>query len=539
MIAGIVHQDGKLFWFDDLAVIKPEDLPRNNHTANTVWYTTASVSMKALIGLMNESDEAFGPNPDRPVGIAFHWEGSDGKKKTMKVMKSSVWGVSSRDPRDTESQLMAKLMTCATDGIRPSTSAAGTALSRYMRSYDGRDGRPKTKQLPPRWRGLAHGSFHGGPIAITCASHPNLIHIDMRGAYLQAMREPLPVYGEGSDGKKMGGYRTYMGARWDDLEDKVGFMEATVYVRPELFGPMDVPPLPIRHFSGSVHAVGIIRGAWPICMVQEAVEAGEVEVLKVHQFCWAEETQRLFDGIAADFQLNRAGKLLYTRFWGKWASRGGFEGVKTDDPPDGSVRSHGLWWEHSGVEQLTHEAPPTYRPDLAAMIAGYNHRQVYRIVRKLKKGSIAALYVDAIWTSDIEGALKIVEEEEGEWSVKGQGEARFYGPGVYQHNDRMGAAGYDSSIHGELTPEKLAKWAGSPFHKGGNMVTNRIWNGHPNKDPDATSMPLRMNEDNCAPACPGPSVHSSIWTPSGWVHQETREEMEESQSRRPEGPFSR
>ena len=60
MIAGIVHQDGKLFWFDDLAVIKPEDLPRNNHTANTVWYTTASVSMKALIGLMNESDEAFG-----------------------------------------------------------------------------------------------------------------------------------------------------------------------------------------------------------------------------------------------------------------------------------------------------------------------------------------------------------------------------------------------------------------------------------------------------------------------------------------------
>jgi hypothetical protein len=539
MIAGVVHQDGKLFWFDDIAVMKPSDIPRDEHTANTVWYTTSKVSMKGLISLMGEEDEAFGPNPDNPIGCSFMWTGPDGKKKTMKVMKSSVWGVSSADPVDTENQIMHKMMTCSEDGIKPSSSAASTALSRYMRIYDGKHGRPKTRQLPPRWRELAHASFHGGPIAITKAYHEDLIHIDMRGAYLEAMKRPLPVYGLDPDtDKKMGGYCTFRNATWEDLQGKTGFAEATVYVKPEVFGPMDVPPLPIRHFSGGAHPVGFIRGAWPICMLEDAVEAGEVEVVKIHQFAWAPETMPLFEGIAADFQLSRQGKLLYTRFWGKWASKGGYSGHKTDNPPDGSVRSHGLWWEHTGVDGFDYEAPATYRPDLAAMIAGYNHQQIYRVVRRLKKGSIAALYVDAIWTSDIEGAEKIVEEEAGEWAVKARGPARFYGPGVYQHGDRMAAAGYDAAIHGELTPEKLQRWAASPMHKGGNLVTNRIWNGHPGRDPTATSIPMKTSMSECIPACTGPDVHSEIWTPSGWVHQETLQKILESDARKTPGPLS-
>jgi len=539
MISGIVHQDGKLIWFEDIAVLKKEDVPRGPATENTLWFATAAVSMKTLISLLGEEDEAFGPNPDKPIGCTFTWVGSDGKRKSMKVMKSTVWGVSSKDPIDTENQLMMKMMSCAADGILPTSSAAGTALSRYMKQYDGKGGRPKTQQLPPRWREIAHASFHGGPIAMTMASHPDVIHIDMRGAYLHAMREELPIYGtDPRTEEKIGGYLTYKDAKWEDVSGKVGFVEATVSIRKGLFGEGDVPPLPIRHFTGSMHPVGTFRGAWPICMVDDAVAAGEVEVLNVHQFCWAPITGRIFSEISDDFQLNRQGKLLYTRFWGKWASKGGFNGVKTDNPPNGAVRSHGLWWTNEGVEAMGHDAPPTYRPDLAAMIAGYNHCQIYNAVRKLKKGSIISLYVDAIWTSDIEGAHRIIEESEGEWVQKERGSARFYGPGVYQHNNRIGAAGYDTGIHGELTPEKLKAWAASPMHKGGNMVTNRIWTGHPSKEATAKSKPCRLQDSDCVPACRGPSIHSEIWTPSGWVHQDTMRRLAESDARRAPGPIT-
>lgn len=530
MIGGIVHQEGDTFWFADIGVRKPEDVPRRPGTVGT-WYATSAVSMMSLIKLMSEGDKAFGPSPDRPLGVAFKWTGPDGREKTMRVVASSVWGVSSRDPIDTENQIVQKMMMCAQDGITPTMSAAGTALSRYMKQYDGKGGRPKTTQLPPRWRELAHASFHGGPIALTMSSHPDVVHIDMRGAYLQAMREPLPVLGEDEKGRKMGGYSTFHDADWEDVRGKTGFVEATVLVSRDQFKAGDIPPLPIRHFSGSCHPAGIIRGAWPICMVEDAAAAGEVEVLKVHQFCWSNLTMPMFADITDDFRVNRQGKLLYTRFWGKWASKGGFSGMVTDNPPNGAVRSHGIWWEHEGVDTYDHEAPPTYRPDIAALIAGYNHRQVFRAVRRLKPGSIVSLYVDAIWTSDIEGAAKIVEESGGEWVVKQRGPGRFYGPGIYHHGDRMGAAGYDPLLHGELTPERLDLWAASPLHKG-QTVTNRDWSANPATTAGAVSTPLILRDGQCGPACRGPSVNDPCWTSTGWLQRELRDKIEESNLRR-------
>lgn len=529
MIGGIVHQEGSTFYFDGEPVRTAADVPRRPGTAGTTWYTTAAVSMQRFLKLLSEGDEAFGPSPDRPIGAVFYWE-YNSKPKKMKVISSSVWGVRSRDPRDTENQIMAKMMSCATGGIRPGTSAAGTGLSEYMRTYDGQNGRPATKQLQPRWRGLAHASFHGGPIALTQAHAKDVAHIDLRAAYLAAMRQPLPVHGVNEQGRRMGGYYTFKNPKWSDVDGKTGFVDATVFVRPSQYGSGDVPPLPVRHHSGSMHPVGTFRGSWPICMVQDAVDAGTVEVLKVHQFCWAPETMCLFDEIADDFMVNRQGKLLYTRFWGKWASQGGFTGLKTADPSDGSVRSYGLWWEHNGIGLYDFQAPPTYRPDIAATIAGYNHCQVMQAVRKLKPGSIISLYVDAIWTTDIEGAQRLVAESNRAWAWKQSGEGRFYAPGVYHHGSRLGAAGYDTHLHGELTPDKLERWAASPLHLKANLMANRVWSDKPMTEPSATSTPVLMNESDSVPPCRGPDVNDPCWTPNGWLKPEYRDRIQNTPS---------
>lgn len=524
MIAGIVHHDGKCLWFDDIPVRRTEDIPRRSGMSNTTWYTTSAVKMHDLIKVMGPDDSAFGPSPDTPLGVNFTWVGADGKKKNLKVMSSTVWGVSSKDPADTNSQIVLKLTECAASGVRPGVSAASTAISQYMRLYDGQDGRPKTSQLPPRWRALAHASFHGGPIAITKAYERDVVHIDMRGAYLSAMRNPMPVYGKDVSGKKtVGGWYTWRGAKWEDIKDHCGFVEATVHVDPQRFGEGDVPPLPVRNFSGSVHATGTIRGAWPIMLVKDAVEAGEVVVLEVHQFMFAPETDSIFNEIADDFKVNPQGKILYTRFWGKWAANGGFTGTVSDNPVDNAVRAYGLWWESNAYDVVSTEAKATYRPDLAAMIAGYNHRQVLNVIRKLKKGSVMCVYVDAIWTTDIEGAEKIVEEStvDNEWIEKQRGDLRLYGPGVYRHNRRMGAAGYSTELHGELTPERLEAWATSPLHKGARLtMASRAWTAPPSLDINATSRPIVMRASEARRAHEGPDVHHECWTSKGWLKTE-------------------
>lgn len=530
MIGGIVHQENGTIYFEQEAVATPADVPRRPGTSGTTWYATASVSMLKLIQLLSEGDEAFGPNPDRPIGVVFYWCGRDGKTKSLKVISSSVWGVRSFDPKDTENQIVAKMIMTAQGGIRPSSSAASSALSHYMRTYDGQGGRPFSAQLAPRWRGLAHGSLHGGPVVLTQAAADDIVHIDLRAAYLSAMRQPMPVYGRHPDTQaRMGGYITHKGGQWRNIRDETGFIEATVWVPPERFGRGDVPPLPIRHFSGSSFPTGIVRGAWPIMMLRDAIDNDDVQILKLHQFAIAPVTMDLFSEISEDFLHNRQGKLLYTRFWGKWASRGGFVGQRTSEPSDGSVRSHGLWWEHEGIDLLDYKAPPTYRPDIAAMIAGYNHRQVMTAVRKLKKGSIVSLYVDAIWTTDVEGALEIVGDGTGDWVLKQRGPGRFWAPGVYHHGTHLAATGYDPAIYGDLTPEKLATWAASPLHNKLNLMTNRQWSAHPSRDPSAVSTPVQNSDAHCVPATRGPDVNDTCWTSNGWVRTELKEQIAKAQ----------
>ena len=525
---GIAHQDTDgTFWSDDEAVRKPDQIPRRAAWSGTTWYTTSAVSMAGLINLMGPEDQAFGPKPERPLGVHFRWEDGGGKMRGFKVLSSSLWDVRSRDPRETEDLLSYSMMLCANDGVMPKMSAAGTAIGRYMSTYDGRDGRPSSVQLPPRWRGLAHASFHGGPILLTQGSARECIHIDMRAAYLDAMSQPLPVWGE-IEGKKVGGWYTIEGAPWSEIRDKVGFVEAEVTVDPKLGRELGIPPLPVRMGFCSAFPCGTFWGSWPIQMVREAEDRGEVVINKVRQWCFAPITMPLFKEIATDFAGCRKGKLLYTRFWGKWASKGGFLGQRTDEPPTGTVRSHGIWWGFDGVDAYTHQAPATYRPDLAALIAGYNHMQVLAAVRTLKPGSVIALHVDAIWTTDIEGGRRLVAAHKDRWISKQEGPGRFYGPGVYHHASRIAASGYDEAALGPLTPYNLEAWANSPLnrdHRG--TMQSRVWTDAPARDPAARSEPVELAPGQTTPPVGGPSVNDTCWTLRGWLRKEIREALEQ------------
>ena len=525
MFNGVIHRDeNDVMWFDDVPVTDPSEVPRRKGWAGTRWYHTATVRPGDLAKLMGEDDSAFGPKPGRPMGYKF----SCGSKGGFKVFDSRTWGVRSEDPNDTDAKLTYLHTEAQAAGLNIGASAAATALRAYMDRYDGRDGRPRLTQLAPRWRGMAHAAFHGGPIVVCRAGAENAVEIDRKSAYLDALMDDVPSVGRGD-----GNWVTYDGAKWDGIRDRFGFADVTVRVFRDRLGEYAIPPLSIHTMYGSVRPTGTLRGAWTISAIQEAEDRGEVEVIEVHQWACALDRKPLFRAIAEDFgALPKAlGKRLYTRFWGKFASRGGFVGVKKEEGEDGDVLACGLWWKFDGIELESHKAPPHYRPDIAAFVSDHNQRRVLKVLRQIKPESVVAVHVDAIWTDDIEGADRLTAgtSEIGGWERRAEGPLRYYAAGCFNHAGRIGASGYDSEIHGPLSEEKLEKWIGN----GGSSklhMRGRLWQTDPSEDPTAKSLSVDVEMDVRMPSCEGPSVYAPIWTTNGWAKRDqakTREPGED------------
>lgn len=526
MLTGVVHKDTDgTVWFDDYPVRHPEDVPRRRAWRGTLWYATPSLDSADWARLMGPEDAAFGPNPGSVLGVKFRI----GRRNRFTVLSSSAWGVQSNDPNKSHERIRTMMAQAATAGIRVKNSIAATAMALYMDRFDGQNGRPRIRQLPSRWRAMAHSAMHGGPIAVLRGGAPYAIQIDVRNAYLAALYEQVPVLGV-QDGGKVGGWYTHSERRWSRIRGLTGFVDCTIRVSKDL-GLGELPPLPVHLRCGAVYARGRLRGCWTIAQVRDAEKRGEVVVTKVHQFCFAPVTQPLFAEIADFFgELPRGlGKRLYTRFWGKFGSRGGFVAHKSDAPVEGQVPASGLWWKFDGIALDSHRARPTYRPDLAAFVSAANHRRVIASLRELKPDSVVACHVDAIWTTDIVGAAKLCSTPDvpGAWRTKRSGPLRFYGTGCYAHDTSLAASGYDARIHGPLSKPGLESWIQGRTERRMLLETRR-WRGDPAVDGAAASRSLLLEMDTEVSPSEGPTVYDPCWSIGGWMrHPEPEDDAPE------------
>jgi len=522
---GIVHRDDNgIFWFDDRPVRNPSQIPTTRAWKNTTWYTPPGVKASDWSTIMRPGDEAFGPDPGKVVGVSFRI----GRRSRMRVFSSSTWGVDKRNPHECFGAIRSLMAAVRAAGMKVKSSVAATALQVYLDRYDGQGGRPSLCQLPCRWRGLAHAAMHGGPIAVMQGGASYATQIDVSKAYLHALQQPVPAMGV-MNSERYGGYVTHDDKRWERVRTRIGFVEATVRVNDSLCGTHGLPPMPLHTSYGVIFPLGTIRGAWTIDQVKDAEERGEIVVVKVHQFCFAPIVQPLFAELADLFHALPVPvqKRLYTRFWGKLGSRGGWTAIKSDEPLEGYVPATGLWWGFDGVQLDSPHAPKAYRPDLAAFISASNHRNVLSTARQLDPSSIVACHVDSIWTTDLVGAAKVCAAKTGagSWRAKRTGELRFYGVGCYNHDGHVAASGYDSTIMGRISPQSVERWAqgGRTQHRR-MLLKTRIWDADPAVEADATSRPYLLEMDLREGQTEGPSVYDSCWTLGGWMRHPSSDE---------------
>jgi hypothetical protein len=511
-LTGVIHRDQSgTFWFDDKPVRGPSEVPRGKAWRKTVWYAPTGIPTIEWARLLSPRDHAFGPRPGHVSGlhIKTHSRGS------YRIYTSSTWGVNKTNPNACYNAIRRLQVLSAAAGLRVRSTIAGTAITAYLDRYDGERGHPKLRQLPCRWRGMAHAALHGGPIAVMKGGAPHAIQIDVRKAYLAALYQDVPIVGP------EGGWYTHGGRNWKQLRKLVGFVDATIIVAVNPDDPTWLPPLPVHFSFGSAFPTGTLRGCWTIAQVREAEDRGELEVRKVHQFCYAPQTRPLFAEIADFFQElpTALQKKLYTRFWGKFGSRGGYTARLSEDPREGEVPAGGLWWAYDGIALDSPAARPTYRPDLAAFVSAHNHRHVMATMRTLKPNSIVACHVDAIWTTDTVGAIRASAGPDavGAWRQKRRGPLRFYGIGCYRHGRHLAASGYDAAVLGKLTADRQARWIQHPgtTHRK-LLLETREWTADPAFDPSATSRPLHLEMDCTVSPAEGPSVYDKDWTLGGW-----------------------
>jgi len=514
--AGVVHRDANdVVWLGETPVRTPAELPRGGRWASTLWYTDSTIRPSDLSLLLGPQDEAYGPVPGQVRGVKV----KVGSSRVYRIVTGDSWGVHRRDPEVAYREINEVRSLAEGCGMRLKNSAATTSMTAYLDRWDGDLDHPSVCQLPCRWRAMAHAAFHGGPIAVLKGGAEHAVQIDVKRAYLDALYTPVPVLGM-TPGGKTGGYRSLNGAHWDAVRGHEGFVDATVDVNAD---PRSLPPLPIHATQGVLYPNGRIRGCWVIGQVREAEARGEVEVITVHQAIVARQLRPLFAEIADYFGTlpDKLAKVSYQRFWARWGNVGGWTGTASDTPRVGEVPSNGLWWRYEGITLFDPAAPRTYRPDIAAFIASLNHRRVMNVVhRDLDPGSIAAVHVDAVWTTDRAGAKAICDRGQGvgSWRVKREGPLRVWSAGCYDHAGDVAASGYDASVYGAPTRERVETWIKNGQANARKMLMlQRQWTNDPSLEAGATSVAPNLEMDTTLPVTNGPVVDDPIWTSGGWV----------------------
>ena len=463
---------------------------RDQTTAGTTVYAGDDVPPSRLRALVAEKGDICMGSPGGTIrGVRLAVCGGKGR---VTILTGTSWGVDGRG-EVLRAGLSAIMDDCATHGIEYRSTAASTA--RYLL----RGLHPELHRLAPRWRETALASIHAAPIAHCTGGAEHAVHADRTGAFLDALRQPLPrpeaqVWAVGPDNPR---------ALAGD-----GLVVAEVTVPDDI---VDVPPLPITQGAQSHSPVGTFWGVWPLPWLRYAVEAHGVAVQRVHGSCrmppctpWLRDYADLVDG------LGPARKPLYTRVWGLMCAGAMWTGYPPGYEPDSGVLALGLAWCASGGDLMGNNRPHTYRPDISAYICMHNALEMHRAMARLEKGTIIATHIDAIWTRDVDGGRALARSPG--WHGGREGPLRVWAPGVYKHADHMGYSEWSDKTD---PPDagRLEVWAAN-----GRQPTARVWSASPRTHPDAVSSPgyppgdysLTWARDAWDP---------TAWTPGGYCRE--------------------
>jgi hypothetical protein len=418
---------------------------------------------------------------------------------TFRILPSVAWGIHACDPNEVGVHL-ADLVDAVHMDRGTWASTASAYAGRFMRHAT------KLRQLRPRWRALAHAAIHQGPTVVLRGGAPDARAWDRTHAFLTALDSPMPVPGT---------WVAIQDPTWKAIRRCTGLVRATVRI-PE--HPYHLPPLPVRVSGATIHPVGLVRGVWTIAMLRDAVEHGGVEPVAVHEAAVC-LTAPIHAGAAVRIRAiasKTLRKLVYTRYWGRMCSTGGWMGTTT--PPDHApkhrihrFRDSSLYWTWNGHEVYDHTCPPDYRPDHAAFVTSDNHVAMNRALRGFGPNEVIAAHIDAIWTDRESPA-----PPGPDFRIKGEGPCRFWGVGTYSHGEKLAAQGWPRSK--VLTSASLEAW-GRKVDNGDGLIRSYFWHGLPRETIEAKSDPVHW-EARHLPPLPHPNVNAPCWTLGGWYKNE-------------------
>lgn len=470
------------------------ELRRLGKSSGLSIYCDAKVTNEAFAALvLHPEDYAFG-NPGEIAGVALRTPKKGGRVSLYSA--EAFGGLVGEDLK-----AFFNYMEYRGWGLRKTSGALASHLVRTLANPSG--------PLLPRFREFFHHSIYVGPITHVRGGSGDASHIDMRQAYMHGLTLDLPV-GEwlaikGSRGMK---YR--------------GFAHALAHVK-HTRRIDQMPPLPARHLGRVVYPVGHVEGIWPIEYLKRLEEAGEITIEQVFNCVISPKWERRLlpvHDLIASIPTKAYRKAIYTRIWGKLASRGYWRGFREPGDYDGQYFPIGglHWREYDRFQGLAGFGPDTYRPDWASVIVHGTLSRMVEAIRTLKADSLVAAHIDSIMTSDNEGAAALVAD--GRWKMLGRGVIRAFGHGIYDcqyenGEEKLGAMGLRDK---RLTRKAVREWAGRRYKESeSDLAVFRTWYGNPVSDGGAFSRAcfLPESEVNLEPDPFDPNQ----WTPGGyWVH---------------------
>jgi hypothetical protein len=343
--------------------------------------------------------------------------------------------------------------------------------------------------LRPIHRVAAHAGWTPGPMYVSDRAETGVVGIDIVGAYLASMLEPMPM---------LETWRTIrlQPSQINKMDESVwGLVDCTLTVPKQLH-----PPLATKDTAGNtMWPVGTFRYVFPTNVLRAAVERCGVTIDAIHG-CQIASASPWLTAVSQEITEypKWIRKHLYTRAYGAWGTIGGYRGSKEYRPTDGYISKlpgSRFYWKDETV-RFNNTAPPMYRPDVSCAIASYSTVRMINTVKDLEERGklIVAMHVDCIWYKYRDGEDLVCPEG---WAVKHKGHGVFISPGLYSVGEDVGVCG-----HKGATTEEIVNMPRGQLY-------GRVWDGN-------VALPLDAQTACARQRTTLPVAWDGKWSPSGY-----------------------